>query len=88
MTDDGAMNWSAYIDAVLMHPASWREALRAAWAHRRRGWWHRRPFLPIPSSRHLAWRMETAYGSSAAPMDERDLEEYLKWRRAQRSIRI
>ena len=88
MTKDGAMKWSAYIDAVLMHPASWREATRAAWAHRRRGWWRRRPFLPVPSKTHLAWRMETAYGSADSHLSERDLEEYLKWRRAQRSIRI
>lgn len=88
MTDDGAMKWSAYIDAVLMHPAAWRDALGTAWSHRRRGWWRRRPFLPLPSPQHLEWRLETAYGSKTAQFEERDFEEYLKWRRALRSVRI
>lgn len=51
----------------------------AAWAFRSRGWYRRPPFLPLPSSRYLRWRMETAYGDAARvpPLDE--LERFLRW---------
>ena len=32
------------------------------WRVRRKGWWYRFPFLPIPPKRWLMWRFETAWG--------------------------
>ena len=32
-----------------------------------RGWWRRPPFLPVPTARYLAFRLETAYGPRRAP---------------------
>ena len=32
------------------------------WKVRRKGWWYRFPFLPIPPKRWLLWRFETAWG--------------------------
>jgi len=36
--------------------------LRYGWKVRRKGWWYRFPFLPIPPKRWLLWRFETAWG--------------------------
>ena len=35
------------------------------WRVRRKGWWHRFPFLPIPPREWLLWRLETAWGINA-----------------------
>ena len=32
------------------------------WKVKRKGWWYRFPFLPIPPKAWLLWRMETAWG--------------------------
>ena len=37
------------------------DLLRTAWAFRRRDWWKRAPFLPVPDRTYLRWRMYTAY---------------------------
>ena len=36
--------------------------LMYGWRVRRKGWWYRFPFLPIPPKRWLLWRFETAWG--------------------------
>ena len=36
--------------------------LMYGWRVRRKGWWYRFPFLPIPPKRWLMWRFETAWG--------------------------
>ena len=36
--------------------------LKYGWRVRRKGWWHRFPFLPIPPKQWLLWRFETAWG--------------------------
>lgn len=53
--------------------------LGAAWAFRARHWYRRAPFLPLPPSSYLRWRMETAYGDpeAAPPYDE--LERFVRW---------
>lgn len=69
---------------------TWRAALRpwlaldllaAIWAFRRRHWWRRPPFLPLPSGDYLRWRMYTAYGDERAvpPLD--DVIRFARWRR-------
>lgn len=51
----------------------------AAWRFRRRGWWVRPPFLPLPTRAYLEWRLHTAYGDSGARPDVAELERYLRW---------
>ena len=36
--------------------------LMYGWRVRRKGWWYRFPFLPIPPKRWLLWRFEPAWG--------------------------
>lgn len=53
--------------------------LGAAWRFRRRGWWHRPPFLPLPPGDYLEWRVHTAYGDEARSPEPVELERYLRW---------
>ena len=52
--------------------------LRAAWRFRARGWWRRRPFLPLPPPEYLEWRLHTAYGDDGEPSPD-ELERYVAW---------
>lgn len=57
------------------------DLVRTAWAFRRRLWWTRPPFLPIPDRTYLRWRMYTAYADADAvpPLD--DVVRFARWRR-------
>ena len=39
--------------------------IRYGWLVRRKGWWYKFPFLPIPPKKWLLWRLETAWGIDA-----------------------
>ena len=56
----------------------------AAWAFRSRDWFRRPPFLPVPSSAYLRWRLETAYGDPEAVPPAEELERFLRWGSAMR----
>jgi hypothetical protein len=60
------------------------DLLSAAWAFRRRGWYKRPPFLPLPSTSYLRWRMETAYGDPDAVPSTEELRRFLRWARRTR----
>ena len=63
------------------------EGVRFLWAIRRRGWWRRPPFLPVPSRAYLDWRLGTVYGTGneeAAREDWPNVRRFLLWRRALR----
>lgn len=64
-----------------VNPVLARDLLRTAWAFRRRDWWRRPPFLPLPDPAYLAWRMYTAYGSESAIPPVRDVIGFARWRR-------
>ena len=70
------------IGPVLARPWLWREAVRLV----PKGWWRRRPFLPLPSRDYLAFRMETQYGRADARPDPHDLVVYLQWCRTMRQL--
>ncbi len=53
--------------------------LTVAWRFRRRGWYARFPFLPLPSTPYVRWRMYTAYGDEAAIPPADDVERYARW---------
>ncbi len=63
----------------IRHPADAWNLLRVLWRFRRRGWYRRFPFLPIPSRTYVRWRMYTAYGSEAIAPPAEDLVRYARW---------
>ncbi len=56
-------------------------ALGMAWATRRRNWYRRPPFLPIPSAQYVRWRLETAYGDAGIRPPTDEIARYLAWSR-------
>jgi hypothetical protein len=57
------------------------DLLRMLWAFRRRAWWRKPPFLPLPDREYLRWRMYTAYGNAAAIPPVPDVIGFARWRR-------
>jgi hypothetical protein len=53
--------------------------LTTAWRFRKRGWYRRFPFLPLPSMEYVRWRMYTAYGDEDAVPPAGDVERYARW---------
>jgi hypothetical protein len=49
-----------------------------------RQWWRHWPPSPFPSPSWLAFRMETAYGSSSARPSSEDVLAWLEWCRLSR----
>ena len=75
--------WGSLVFALarraLRHPSLGMDLLRVAWRFRRRGWYRRPPFLPLPASEYLRWRMLTAYGDPNAVPPAEDVERYARW---------
>ncbi len=57
------------------------DLLKTAWAFRRRRWWARPPFLPLPDRPYLRWRMYTAYADEGAVPPAEDVIRFARWRR-------
>ena len=55
------------------------DLIRIAWRFRSQSWYRRFPFLPIPDSTYLRWRMYTAYGDYTAVPSVTDVERYARW---------
>lgn len=55
------------------------DLLRVAWRFRRRRWFARFPFLPLPAREYVEWRMHTAYGDHNAVPPAADVERYARW---------
>ena len=55
------------------------DLIRIAWRFRSSSWYRRFPFLPIPDSTYLRWRMYTAYGDYNAVPPVTDVERYSRW---------
>lgn len=64
--------------AVLRHPPLWPTAARQLRRTARRGWWRRPPFLPLPSTDFVQFRLLTQYGDAATPTHG-DVVSYLRW---------
>ena len=62
-----------------VRPPLARDLLRVAWRFRRRRWWARAPFLPLPPRAYVEWRMHTAYGDHHAVPPAEDVERYARW---------
>ena len=54
---------------------------RAAWSFRARDWYRVPPFLPLPPTEYVRWRMHTAYGDEVAVPSADDVVRFARWRR-------
>lgn len=61
------------------NPATGLALLRTGWRFRRREWYRRPPFLPLPDRTYLRWRMHTAYGRDDAVPPATDVVRYARW---------
>jgi len=66
---------------ALVNPRLAVDLLRTAWAFRRRDWWRKAPFLPLPDRGYLKWRMYTAYADENAVPPAEDVVRFARWRR-------
>ncbi len=77
------MSWPRLVTRLgvhsLGHPAHGVELLRVLWRFRRRSWYRRFPFLPLPAGDYVRWRMHTAYGDHDAVPPAEDLVRYAHW---------
>jgi len=77
------MDWARLLVTLTiraaLRPRLAADLLRVAWRFRRRGWYRRFPFLPLPATEYVRWRMHTAYGDYAAVPPARDVERYAQW---------
>src|SRR5215207_5072113 len=78
-------SWPSLIASLaaraLVNPRLALDLLRTAWAFRRRRWWARAPFLPLPDRTYLRWRMHTAYADENAVPPADDVVRFARWRR-------
>ena len=75
------------IAAVARRPHLWATGVRQLRRLAAPGWWHRRPFLPLPPSDYLRFRLQTAYGGDGThPISPSDLVAYLHWCRTYRNL--
>jgi hypothetical protein len=65
----------------MVNPRLALDLLRAAWAFRRRSWWRKAPYLPVPDRTYLRWRMYTAYADENAVPPLEDVVRFVRWRR-------
>jgi hypothetical protein len=65
----------------MVNPRLALDLLRAAWAFRRRSWWRKAPYLPLPDRTYLRWRMYTAYADENAVPPLEDVVRFVRWRR-------
>lgn len=77
------MRWTRLLLSLtvrgLRHPVTGVALLRVGWRFRRRGWWRRVPFLPLPSRDYVRWRLHTAYGDADAVPPAGDIVRYARW---------
>ena len=85
MPDGVPTSWSSLTlrlaGRAAVNPRLALDLVRTAWAFRRRRWWTRAPFLPLPDREYLRWRMYTAYGDENAVPPLRDVIGFARWRR-------
>lgn len=77
------MSWPRLILSLgwrsVRNPALGAALLRVGWRFRRRQWYRKPPFLPIPDRTYLRWRMLTAYGDANAVPPTDDIARYARW---------
>ena len=82
------VRWLRLVLPLAARAAVWpplaADLVRVAWRFRRRAWWRRAPFLPLPSVPYVRWRMQTAYGDPDALPTPDEVVRYARWIRRQR----
>ena len=63
----------------IRHPHTAAALVRVGWRFRRRHWWRRFPFRPLPATDYVRWRMHTAYGDEDITPPASDVERYALW---------
>lgn len=63
----------------LVNPADGLALARMAWRFRRRRWWARAPFLPLPAADYVKWRLHTAYGDEHTVPPAGDVIRLARW---------
>lgn len=85
MNDSSTGSWGGLLATLtiraLLSPRLALDLVRTGWAFRRRGWYRRPPFVPLPDRRYLRWRMYTAYGDPEAVPPAVDVIRFARWRR-------
>lgn len=83
--DQSSGTWTglvlALVPRAIVNPRLALDLIRALWAFRRRHWWRLAPFLPLPDSTYIRWRMYTAYGREDAVPPLQDVIGFARWRR-------
>lgn len=74
--------------AVLGRPRLWSTALRQARRLAPPGWWHRAPFLPLPTTEYVAMRSTIQYGDPKHSIEPQDLLKYLSWCKSEHKSEI
>jgi hypothetical protein len=64
---------------ALVNPFLAVDLLRVAWRFRHRHWYRRFPFLPLPATTYVKWRMYTAYGEDDAIPPAEDVITFARW---------
>jgi hypothetical protein len=77
------MSWTRLMGSLawrgIRNPAVAGALVRVAWRFRRRQWYRRFPFLPLPAAEYVRWRMHTAYGRDDAVPPADDIVRYARW---------
>jgi hypothetical protein len=77
------MTWARLSLALALrsvaHPKLAVNLLRVGWRFRARDWQRRAPFLPLPDTTYLRWRMYTAFGDFDAVPTADEVERYVHW---------
>ena len=69
----------ALVARSVREPTLALDLLRVMWRFRRRGWYRRVPFLPLPDRAYMRWRMYTAYGDADFVPPAEDVARYARW---------
>lgn len=64
---------------ALFRPRLLLALISTGWRFRRRDWFRRPPFLPLPPADYMRWRMHTAFGDEPDALSAKDLEAYVLW---------
>jgi hypothetical protein len=77
------MDWlkliAALIPRLIVRPGDLIAVIRTAWRFRRRGWFTKPPFLPVPPQEYVRWRMYTAYGTAEVVPTADELIRFARW---------
>jgi len=63
----------------VVHPRDGVALMRLAWRFRRRRWFLRPPFLPLPARDYMRWRMYTAYGDERHVPHAGEIVRFARW---------